>query len=167
MAIKDLAWIKQHKNLITPYVNELVDTHFEKQIPPYGPTAMGYIFRTSNDFKLYTRPSGYGDAAVSTIGVDSNINESIKPSAMVALHHGVSAICSSEEEFNIPKGISGFIIPNENILERGLIVQQVGVIHPGYKGRIKFLVTNAAHLPVLLYSSIGIATVCFQTVEDY
>ena len=173
MSIKSDLWLRRmavERQMITPFLPELVREENGKRIISAGASSYGYDMRLADDgFRIFS--SVYG------LEIDpKHFDESslIEPPLRTAEdgaryyllpphHYGLGV---TVETFKLPRNVTGLAIGKSTYARAGLLVNATP-LEAGWEGRLVVEIANLANLPLRVYVNEGIGQILFfESDED-
>lgn len=148
--------LAKRKNMIEPFVEELVKKREDSKVVSYGLSSYGYDLRIANEFKVFTN-------VYNTVIDPKNFKEesfvSIK-GAYCIIPPNSFALARSVEYFRIPRNILTICIGKSTYARCGIIVN-VTPFEPEWEGYVTLEISNTTPLPAKIYANEGVAQVLF------
>ncbi len=95
--------------------------------------------------------------------MDNNISEEFED--YYVLQSGEFRLFASNEKFNMPNGLVGFVQGRSSVARLGIEIEAAGLIDAGFSGTITLEVCNQTRHPIRLYKNMRIGQVHFSRAE--
>jgi len=174
MTIKSDIWLRRmaaEKEMIVPFLPELVREVNGKRIISAGASSYGYDMRLADDgFRIFS--SVYGDEIdpkrfdEGSSLIEPPIREADDGAKYYLLpphHYGLGV---TVETFKMPRNVTGIALGKSTYARAGLLVNTTP-LEAGWTGRLVVEIANLANLPLRVYINEGIGQILFfESDED-
>ena len=173
MSIKSDIWIRRmatEKEMISPFLPELVREKDGKRIISAGASSYGYDMRLADDgFRVFSSvhgleidPKHFDESSL----IEPTLREADDGAKYYLLpphHYGLGV---TVETFKMPRNVTGVALGKSTYARAGLLVNTTP-LEAGWAGRLVVEIGNLANLPLRVYVNEGIGQILFfESDED-
>jgi dCTP deaminase len=172
MSIKSDKWIRrmaQERQLIQPFLPQLVREFEGRRIVSAGASSYGYDMRLADDgFRVFSPihgreidPKRFDEESL----VEPPLRVAEDGSRYYLLPPHSYALGVSIETFNMPRNVTGIALGKSTYARAGLLVNTTP-LEAGWTGRLVIELANLADLPLRVYVGEGIGQVLFFESDE-
>lgn len=172
MSIKPDLWLRRmavERQMIVPFLPELVREENGKRIISAGASSYGYDMRLADDgFRIFSSVHGL-EIDPKHFDESSLIEPPLRTAADGAKyyllpphHYGLGV---TVETFKMPRNVTGLAIGKSTYARAGLLVNATP-LEAGWEGRLVVEIANLANLPLRVYVNEGIGQILFFESDE-
>jgi dCTP deaminase len=172
MTIKSDLWLRrmaEEKNMISPFLPELLREVDGRKIISAGASSYGYDMRLADDgFRVFS-PIRHHEIDPKKFDDDSLIEPPLKTAddgsqyyLLPPHHYGLGV---TVETFTMPRNVTGVALGKSTYARAGLLVNTTP-LEAGWTGRLVVEIGNFANLPLRVYVNEGIGQILFFESDE-
>ncbi|MEO6333397.1 MAG: dCTP deaminase [Pyrinomonadaceae bacterium] len=173
MTIKSDLWLRrmaEERQMIDPFLPELVREVNGKRIISAGASSYGYDMRLADDgFKIFSSvygdeidPKRFDEASSLIEPPVRTAEDGAKYYLLPGHHYGLGV---TVETFRMPRNVTGIALGKSTYARAGLLVNTTP-LEAGWTGRLVVEIANLANLPLRVYVNEGIGQILFFESDE-
>ncbi len=130
-------------------------------LPEIGPGTVD--LKLGSDFKVFKQI----EKPMIDLKDKSEYTEQIKENDFFVVHPGEFVLGVTKEALKLPADLIGFLKSRASLTRLGILVHStMGVVHPGFSGKLTLEIANYGRFPVKIYPEMKICQIVFAQMTS-